>query len=66
MVENGNLQDVILDTKIPTETLIEEKTAKESLRSQSYAGIRIYKACVFQRVMVQTDQYSRSYRFCGS
>lgn len=28
MVENGNLQDVILDTKIPTETLIEEKNGK--------------------------------------
>ena len=29
MVENGNLQDVILDTKIPTETLIEEKNGKK-------------------------------------
>ena len=28
MVENGNLQDVILDTKIPTETLIEERNGK--------------------------------------
>lgn len=28
MVENGNLQDVILDIKIPTETLIEEKNGK--------------------------------------
>lgn len=29
MVENGNLQDVILDVKIPTETLIEEKNGKK-------------------------------------
>jgi len=29
MVENGNLQDVILDIKIPTETLIEEKNGKK-------------------------------------
>ena len=29
MVENGNLQSVILDTKIPTETLIEEKNGKK-------------------------------------
>ncbi|MCH5160338.1 MAG: transcription termination/antitermination protein NusG, partial [Clostridiales bacterium] len=29
MVENGNLQDVILDTKIPTETLIEERNGKK-------------------------------------
>ncbi len=28
MVENGNLQDVILDTKIPTETLIEDRNGK--------------------------------------
>ena len=28
MVENGNLQDVILDIKIPTETVIEEKNGK--------------------------------------
>ncbi len=28
MVENGNLQDVILDIKIPTETLIEDKNGK--------------------------------------
>jgi len=28
MVENGSLQDVILDIKIPTETLIEEKNGK--------------------------------------
>ena len=28
MVENGNLQSVILDTKIPTETLIEDKNGK--------------------------------------
>lgn len=29
MIENGNLQDVILDIKIPTETLIEEKNGKK-------------------------------------
>ena len=29
MVENGNLQDVILDLKIPTETLIEERNGKK-------------------------------------
>ena len=29
MVENGNLQDVILDMKIPTETLIEDKNGKK-------------------------------------
>ena len=29
MVENGNLQDVILDIKIPTETLIEDKNGKK-------------------------------------
>lgn len=29
MVENGNLQDVILDIKIPTETVIEEKNGKK-------------------------------------
>ena len=29
MVENGNLHDVILDTKIPTETLIEERNGKK-------------------------------------
>ena len=29
MIENGNLQDVILDIKIPTETLIEEKNNKK-------------------------------------
>ncbi len=28
MVENGSLQDVILDIKIPTETLIEERNGK--------------------------------------
>ncbi len=28
MVENGNLQEVILDTKIPTETLIEDRNGK--------------------------------------
>ena len=28
MVENGNLQDVILDIKIPTETLVEERNGK--------------------------------------
>ena len=28
MVENGSLQDVIFDVKIPTETLIEEKNGK--------------------------------------
>ena len=38
MVENGNLQDVILDTKIPTETLIEEKTAKESYEAKVMPG----------------------------
>jgi transcriptional antiterminator NusG len=29
MVENGNLQDVILDIKIPTETLIEDRNGKK-------------------------------------
>ena len=29
MIENGNLQDVILDIQIPTETLIEEKNGKK-------------------------------------
>lgn len=29
MVENGNLHDVILDIKIPTETLIEERNGKK-------------------------------------
>lgn len=29
MVENGSLQDVILDIKIPTETLIEDKNGKK-------------------------------------
>lgn len=29
MVENGNLQDVILDIKIPTETLMEERNGKK-------------------------------------
>lgn len=29
IVENGNLQDVILDVKIPTETLIEDKNGKK-------------------------------------
>lgn len=29
MIENGNLQDIILDIKIPTETLIEEKNGKK-------------------------------------
>ena len=28
MIENGNLQDVILDIKIPTETLVEERNGK--------------------------------------
>lgn len=29
MIENGSLQDVILDIKIPTETLIEDKNGKK-------------------------------------
>ena len=29
MIENGNLQDVILDIKIPTETVIEERNNKK-------------------------------------
>lgn len=31
MVENGNLQDVILDIRIPTETLIEERNGKRKV-----------------------------------
>ena len=32
MTENGNLQDIILDVKIPTETLIEEKNGKSDIK----------------------------------
>lgn len=46
MIENGNLQDVILDIKIPTETLIEEKNGKK----KAYEG-KVMPCYVFVKLV---------------
>ena len=52
MIDNGNLQDVILDIKIPTETLIEEKNGKK----KAYEG-KVMPCYVFVK-LVYTDKQS--------
>lgn len=50
MVENGNLQDRILDIKIPTETLIEEKNGKR----KAYEA-KIMPGYVFIKVVISNE-----------
>ena len=49
MVENGNLQDVILDTKIPTETLIEEKNGKKKAYEAKVMPCYVFVELVYCR-----------------
>ncbi len=47
MVENGNLQDIILDIKIPTETVIEEKNGKKKAYESKVFPCYVYVKLVY-------------------
>lgn len=51
MVENGNLQDVILDIKIPTETLIEEKNGKKKAYESKIMPCYVFIKLVYSSEM---------------
>ena len=50
MIENNNLQDVILDIKIPTETVIEERNGKK----KAYEA-KIMPAYVFVKLVYSSQ-----------
>lgn len=54
MTENGNLQDIILDVKIPTETLIEEKNGKK----KAYEA-KVMPGYVFIKLVYSNEMWYR-------
>lgn len=51
MIENGNLQDIILDIKIPTETVIEEKNGKKKAYESKVMPCYVFIKLVYSSQM---------------